>query len=102
MDQTFIVNEGVLTVLTIHGEVEAKAGSVIYIPRLTPHGYCNKSEQPIKMTMLFNPGHNREDFFRELYKTLGDRPNDTESFMKLYAKYDSIPLNPEDMIPLVK
>jgi len=44
MDETFIIREGVLTVLTAEGEVKAAAGTVIHLPRLSVHGYNNNSE----------------------------------------------------------
>lgn len=50
--------------------------------------------------MIFNPGHNREQFFRTLYKILEEEPNATEKFLKLYDENDSYPLNNEDIIPL--
>ncbi len=50
--------------------------------------------------MIFNPGYNHEQFFRTLYKTLEENPDNTEKFLKLYTENDSYPLNSEDMIPL--
>lgn len=38
MDETFIIREGTLTVLTAKDEVTAEAGTVIHIPRLSVHG----------------------------------------------------------------
>jgi len=100
MDETFIVREGVLTVLTAKGEVEVVAGTVVYIPRLSVHGYNNNSDSMVKITMVFNPGSNREDFFKALYQTLDQSTNDTDKFLKLYADNDSYPLNEKDMIPM--
>ncbi|MEJ0103031.1 MAG: cupin domain-containing protein [Bacteroidota bacterium] len=56
MDETFIVREGTLTVLTAKGEIEVIAGTVIHVPRLSVHGYNNNSDSVVKMTMIFNPG----------------------------------------------
>lgn len=102
MDETFIIHEGTLTVLTADGETQAKAGTVVYAPRLTAHGYNNNSEEPLRMTMIFNPGQNREDFFRELYKGLEQDPNNISYFQDLYARHDSYPLDETDMIPIKK
>lgn len=68
MDETFIVREGTLTVLTAKGGITVDAGTVIHVPRLSVHGYNNDSEGTVKMTMIFNPGFNREDFFRRMYQ----------------------------------
>jgi quercetin dioxygenase-like cupin family protein len=100
MDETFIVREGTLTVLTAKGEVKAGAGTVIHIPRLSVHGYNNDSDGIIKMTMIFNPGLSREDFFRKMYKVLENSPKDLQAFQKLYLENDSYSLNEDDMIPM--
>lgn len=100
MDETFIVREGTLTVLTAKGEAKAEAGTVIHIPRLSVHGYNNNSDGIVKMTMIFNPGHNREGFFRKMYKTLDESPNDINKFLKLYIDNDSYPLDEKDMVPM--
>lgn len=100
MDETFIIREGILTVLTAKGEVTAEAGSVIHIPRLSVHGYNNNSDGIVKMTMIFNPGLGREDFFRKMYQMLDETPNDLVPFQKLYLENDSYTLDEKDMIPM--
>ena len=100
MDETFIIREGILTVLTAKGEVTAEAGSVIHIPRLSVHGYNNNSDGIVKMTMIFNPGLGREDFFRKMYQMLDETPNDLVAFQRLYLENDSYSLDHKDMIPL--
>lgn len=100
MDETFIVNEGTLTVLTATGHITATKGTVIHIPKLAVHGYNNDSEEAVKMTMIFHPGENREEFFKALYQMLEENPDDVEAFNQLYAQYDSYPLNETDMVPL--
>ena len=61
MDETFVVREGALTVVTAKGETKAEAGTVIHLPLMTVHGYNNDTEGLVKMTIVFNPGQNRED-----------------------------------------
>ncbi len=100
MDETFIIREGTLTVLTDKGEVMAEAGTVIHIPRLSVHGYNNNSDGIVKMTMIFNPGFDRENFFRKMYKMLDERPNDLLAFQKLYLENDSYTLDEKSMIPM--
>lgn len=100
MDETFIIREGILTVLTAKGEVTAEAGMVIHIPRLSVHGYNNNSDGIVKMTMIFNPGLSREDFFRKMYQMLEENPNDLSAFQKFYQENDSYSLDEKDMIPL--
>lgn len=100
MDETFIIREGILTVLTSQGESTAEAGTVIHIPRFSVHGYNNNSSSIVKMTMIFNPGLGREDFFRKMYKMLNENPNDLSAFQKLYLENDSYPIEENNMIPL--
>jgi quercetin dioxygenase-like cupin family protein len=100
MDETFIIREGILTVLTANGEMKAEAGTVIHIPRLSVHGYNNNSDGIVKMTMIFNLGLGREDFFRKMYQMLDETPNDLSAFQKFYLENDSYSLNEKDMIPL--
>lgn len=100
MDETFIIREGTLTVLTGNGEVKAEAGTVIYIPRLSVHGYNNNSDGIVKMTMIFNPAFDRENFFRKMYKMLDESPNDLLAFQKLYIENDSYTLDEKNMIPM--
>lgn len=100
MDETFIVTEGTVTVLTEDGETEAEVGTVIHIPRLSVHGYNNNSDDVVKMTMIFNPGLGRENFFRKMYRLLDESPNDLLAFQKLYLENDSYSINEKDMIPM--
>lgn len=101
MDETFILHEGTLTVLTARGEVKAIPGTVIHIPKLSVHGYNNDSDGMVKMTMVFNPGLNREGFFRNMYRMLNEAPNDIQAFQSLYSLNDSYALDEGDMIPMV-
>lgn len=102
MDETFVVREGTLTVLTAQGEMKAEAGTVIHLPRLTVHGYNNDTDGLVKITMVFNPGFNREAFFKKMYQMLDENPDDIESFKQLYLENDSYALNEKDMIPMRK
>jgi len=100
MDETFIVNEGILTLQTGQDEVRAKPGTVVYVPRFTPHGFKNDTNQTVKLTLLFNPSQKREGFFKGLYETLNEVPIDPEKYLKLYNKYDSFPVDTSNMIPI--
>jgi quercetin dioxygenase-like cupin family protein len=92
MDETFIVNAGTLHVK--HGEKErqAVAGSIIYVPRFTPHGFANHSDKPCTLTLIFNPAQKREGFFYGLQQILNATPVNTTDFLALYSKYDSYPV----------
>lgn len=100
MDETFIVNEGVLTIQVGDKEYKAEPGSVAYVPRFTPHGFRNDTNEEVKLTLLFNPSQKREGFFKGLLETLSENPIDPKKYLKLYNKYDSFPVDISNMIPI--
>ncbi len=100
MDETFIVNEGVLTMQVGDKEMLVHPGTVAYIPRFTPHGFKNDTDETVKLSLVFNPSQKREGFFRGLYETLNEVPIDPKKYLKLYNKYDSFPVDTSDMLPV--
>ncbi len=102
MDETFIVNEGQLTMQVGNKEYKAKPGTVAYVPRFTPHGFKNDTDKTVKLTLIFNPSQKREGFFKGLYETLKEVPVDSEKYLRLYNKYDSFPVDTANMIPIRK
>jgi len=92
MDETFIVLEGTLTVLHGTEMTQASAGTVIYVPRFTPHGFGNRSAEVVRLMLIFNPAENREGFFYGLQRILTAPVLNKEEFLKLYHKYDSYPV----------
>jgi len=100
MDETFIVTEGVLTVQHGDTEVEASAGSVVYIPRFTPHAFANRSSARAVTTLIFNPAQKREGFFYGLQQILAADPINPEDYLALYNKYDSYPVDTAKMLPV--
>jgi quercetin dioxygenase-like cupin family protein len=92
MDETFIVTEGTLTVQHGSEEVAAMAGSVIYVPRFTPHGFANKSNRRATALLAFNPAFRREGFFHGLAEIMRSDPINQADFLALNAKYDSFPV----------
>ncbi|HMH20239.1 MAG TPA: cupin domain-containing protein [Puia sp.] len=101
MDETFVVTKGLLTIQTAERKIEAREGAVVYVPRYTPHGFSNQSDEETRLLLLFNPCQQREGFFYGLYEILGEQPVDAGKFLMLYQKYDSIPVDPSDMLPSV-
>ena len=100
MDETFVVNQGVLTIEAADKVYEARPGTVVYVPRFTPHGFRNDTDEMVKLTLIFNPSQKREGFFRGLYETLNEVPIDPEKYLQLYNKYDSFPVDTANMIPI--
>src|SRR4051812_21535678 len=91
MDETFIVKEGTLTVQHGDSEVEAEAGSVVHVPRFTPHGFANRSKSGVTVMLIFNPAQQREGFFYGLEQILNATPVNEKDFLALYNRYDSYP-----------
>ena len=100
MDETFVVLQGTLTLMLGNGESKAVQGTVAHIPRFTPHGFRNDSEETVKLLLIFNPSMKREGFFRGLYETLTEEPIDPSKYLKLYNKYDSFPVDVNHMLPI--
>lgn len=100
MDETFIVTEGTLTIMIGDKIKEATAGSVAYVPRFTPHGFRNDSDSRVKLMLIFNPSMKREGFFRGLHITLTEEPVNPKKYLKLYNKYDSFPVDENNMLPI--
>jgi quercetin dioxygenase-like cupin family protein len=99
MDETFIVMKGEMTIQLREKELTAEPGSIVYVPRMTPHGFSNKSDEEAVMMLVFNPGQSREGFFRGLGEILTETPVDAGKFLKLYQKYDSHPVDQGNILP---
>lgn len=89
MDETFIVTQGTVTIEAGTDTHQAIAGTVVHVPRFTPHGFRNDTAAEIKLMLIFNPAQKREGFFRGLQQVLNEKPVDQEKYLKLYNKYDS-------------
>jgi|GEM_PF-404773 len=102
MDETFIVSQGTLTIEVGENKQKAKTGTVVYVPRFTPHGFRNDTNETAKLILIFNPAEKREGFFKGLYETLSEEPVNPKKFLKLYNKYDSFPIDESNMIQTEK
>ncbi len=100
MDETFVITKGTLTVEVGEAVHRATSGTVIYAPRFTPHGFRNDTDEEVSLMLIFNPSQSREGFFKGLYETLSEKPIDPEKYLKLYNKYDSFPVDTNNMIPV--
>ncbi len=99
MDETFMVREGIVTVQVGEEEHKLQKGDIVYVPRFTPHGFKNDQQSEAKVTLIFNPAAKREGFMRGLKQVLSSAPVNPDDFLKLYNKYDSYPLDTNQMIP---
>ena len=96
MDEVFIVNQGIVSIQTGEQFSEALPGTIVYIPRFTPHAFRNNHDEEAIITLIFTPAEQREGFFRGLHQILNTEPLDSEAFLRLYNKYDSFPVEVEE------
>lgn len=54
-DEAWYVVEGSLRVKQGNDEVEARAGSAVFVPRGTPHTYWNPSPDPLRYLLIMTP-----------------------------------------------
>lgn len=89
IDEIFIVLKGTLTIQSSDTIYDAGEGTVIQVPRLTPHAFCNNSATETKILLVFNPGQKREDFFRELFQAIRTKTLETPAFKDINIRYDT-------------
>lgn len=99
MDEVFIVNKGNVSIQTGKEICVAVTGTIVYVPRFTPHAFRNNHEEEAIITLIFTPAEQREGFFRGLHQILNTEPIDSEAFLRLYNKYDSFPVEVEENEP---
>ena len=76
--KTFIVNKGILTIEAGDKTYRGEPGTVAYIPRFTPHGFRNDTDEHVHLLLIFNPSEKREGFFKGLHETLSEVPVKSE------------------------
>jgi mannose-6-phosphate isomerase-like protein (cupin superfamily) len=83
-DEAWYVLEGVLRIKAGDRDVEAPAGSSVYVPRGTPHTYWNPAPGPVRYLLIMTGNIYR--LIQDLH-ALQDRSPAT--LKTLFAKYDS-------------
>lgn len=70
-EEHFVILEG--GVHLVHGDqtAELSAGDTATVRRGTPHAWCNLSDRPVRMLIIFSPGH-LERTFRLIGSLQGD------------------------------
>jgi mannose-6-phosphate isomerase-like protein (cupin superfamily) len=63
-DEHFIVLEGTAHIAIRDKRSDVEAGSSITVPKGVPHAWCNRSNTPLRMLVLFSPG-GIDELFRE-------------------------------------
>ncbi|WP_460961482.1 cupin domain-containing protein [Spirosoma litoris] len=90
---TFYVLQGTVT-LVIDGQIiEAIAGTCVYIPTGTVHGFSNPGQERVRMVEIDTPGR-FQDYFEELGREFPvGEPIDQVRMAQLQQKYDFVAAN---------
>lgn len=65
-DELFYVLEGELSLQSQAGDLVARAGSFVHLPRGVPHGFGNATDAPLRMLVVTTGGGGLEGVFRGL------------------------------------
>jgi len=87
-DEIFYILEGKFSFVIGHANQDASAGSLVWVPRGTRHGF---NVQPGSRALLVTIPAGLEGFFEELGKGLTEAKTSDEIRAKLADRYDSIP-----------
>src|ERR1700738_969034 len=64
-DKHFLVLEGMLHIVVGDAALDVPAGTAVTVSQGDPHAWCNLTEMPVRMLVIFSPGH-IEELFREV------------------------------------
>jgi mannose-6-phosphate isomerase-like protein (cupin superfamily) len=90
-EECFYIIEGVYTFTVGTEQLEAPAGSVVFVPRGTRHAF-RRGENARALVFVTPAG--LEGFFRELGEGLAAGRSEVELRSELAGKYDSQPVSP--------
>jgi len=83
-DEAWYVLEGTLRVRVGDGELGARAGSGVLVPRGTPHSYWNPEPTPARYLLVMTPNIYR--LIQEIHQL---KERSTEGLRELFNKHDS-------------
>ena len=64
-DEHFLVLEGTLHIVIGDITLDVRAGTAVTVSKGKPHAWCNLTEIPVRMLVIFSPGH-IEGLFKEV------------------------------------
>ena len=86
-DEHFVVLEGSLHIASGDTRFDAPAGTTVTISKGVPHAWCNLMDTPLRMLVIFSPGH-----IEDLFKATAVRESD--DIAALAAKYGTLLVGP--------
>ena len=83
-DEAWYVLEGTLRVRAGNEEVEARAGSAVFVARGTPHTYWNPGPAPVRYLLVMTA-----NIYRLIQEIHGMKERTPAALRAVFAKYDS-------------
>lgn len=71
-DESFIILEGHFIFHLGDEQIDATAGTYVFVPRGTVHGYENSSDAPGRLLVLVSPGDKHEEHFLHYGRQIAD------------------------------
>jgi mannose-6-phosphate isomerase-like protein (cupin superfamily) len=72
-DEHFIVLDGTLHIANGDTTLDARAGTAVTVGKGVPHAWCNLTNEPVRMLVIYSPGH-----IEELFKKVAARKSDDD------------------------
>jgi mannose-6-phosphate isomerase-like protein (cupin superfamily) len=88
-DEAWYVLEGILRVRVGKEEVEANAGSAVFVPRGTPHTYWNPGPNPARYLLVMT-----SNIYRLIQEIHALKERTPSALRAVFEKYDSELLDP--------
>jgi mannose-6-phosphate isomerase-like protein (cupin superfamily) len=83
-DEAWYVLDGTLVVQVGNDEVEARAGSAVFVPRNMPHSYWNPGPEPARYLLVMTP-----NIFRMIQEIHAMSDRSRPALQAVFRKYDS-------------
>ena len=83
-DEAWYVLEGALRVQVGKEEIEAHAGSAVFVPRGTPHTYWNPGPNPVRYLLVMT-----SNIYRLIQEIHGMKERTPAALRGVFRKYDS-------------
>ncbi|MGH9423982.1 MAG: cupin domain-containing protein [Thermoanaerobaculia bacterium] len=83
-DEAWYVLEGALCIQTGNDEIEARAGSSVFVPRGTPHTYWNPGPGPVRYLLVMTA-----NIFRLIEEIHAMSDRTPSNLRAVFRKYDS-------------
>jgi mannose-6-phosphate isomerase-like protein (cupin superfamily) len=83
-DEAWYVLEGTLRVQVGNEEVEAHAGSAVFVPRRTPHTYWNPGPNPARYLLVMT-----SNIYRLIQEIHAMKERTPSALRAVFARYDS-------------